>query len=134
MKIREIIQERKDPKLTGSTKNLPARVTDPLPSVFIQKQLRNTDPYMQYRYGLAVASARALQNGDLQGTNFEQESEWAENLTQVGFVPEDDETVALASKLMGVTPKRIAAQKSIETASTNTVSPVAKKKTNKYGV
>jgi hypothetical protein len=59
MKIRDIIQEKKDPKLTGSATVLPTNVTNPLPSGFIQKQLRNTDPYMQYRYGLAVASARA---------------------------------------------------------------------------
>jgi len=134
MKIRDIIQEKKDPKLTGSAKVLPANVTNPLPSGFIQKQLRNTDPYMQYRYGLAVASARALQNGDLKSTDFEQESEWAENLTQIGFVPEDDETVRLASELMGVNPTKITNSKSIETPDTNTVSPVAKKKTNKYGV
>ena len=134
MKIREIIQEQKSPKLTGSTKKLPARVTNPLPSVFIQKQLRNTDPYMQYRYGLAVAAARALKNGDIQNSEFEQESEWAENLTQVGFVLEDDETLALARKLMGVTPSKIANSKSFETPNTNTTSPVAKKKPNKYGV
>jgi hypothetical protein len=89
---------------------------------------------MQYRYGLAVASARALQNGDLKSTDFEQESAWAENLTQIGFVPEDDETVRLASELMGVDPTKITNSKSIETPDTNTASPVAKKKTNKYGV
>jgi hypothetical protein len=134
MKIRDIIQEKKDPKLTGSATVLPTNVTNPLPSGFIQKQLRNTDPYMQYRYGLAVASARALQNGDLKSTDFEQESAWAENLTQIGFVPEDDETVRLASELMGVDPTKITNSKSIETPDTNTASPVAKKKTNKYGV
>jgi hypothetical protein len=35
---------------------------------------------------------------------------------------------------MGVDPTKITNSKSIETPDTNTASPVAKKKTNKYGV
>lgn len=134
MRVREIIQEQVQPKFTGTSKKLPSRVTDPLPGAYVQKNLRNTDPYLQYRYGLAVASARAIKNGDLSPDDFEQESEWAENLTQIGFVPEDEETVALASKMMGITPSKITKAKSKETNKVNTTSPVAAKKKNKYGV
>jgi len=133
MKIKELL-EGLQPKLTGSTKNLPARVTGPLPGTFIHKQLRNTDPYMQYRYGTAIATALAIQKGELDSSTYEQESEFAENLTQVAYSKEEEEIIALASKLMGVTPKQIAGSKSIEPEVINKISPVAKKKPNKYGV
>lgn len=134
MIVREIIQEQVEPKFTGTSKPLPSRVTDPLPGAYVQKNLRNTDPYLQYRYGLAVAAARAIKNGELSPEAFQQETEWAENLTQIGFVPEDEETVALASKMMGITPRKITKTKSSETDAVNKTSPVAKKKKNKYGV
>lgn len=133
MKVKELL-EALQPKLTGKATALPARVTGPLPGTFIQKQLRNTDPYMQYRYGTAVAAALALERGELDDTRYEQESEFAENLTQIAFSKEEEEIIRLASKIMGVTPKQIARSNSVETDTVNSVSPVAKKKTNKYGV
>lgn len=89
---------------------------------------------MQYRMGMAVASARAIANGDLSPDQFDQETSFAENLTQIMYAPEDEETIMLASKMMDVTPTKIADNKSHEPESTNAVSPVAKKKPNKYGV
>jgi hypothetical protein len=50
------------------------------------------------------------------------------------FTPEDEETVQLASKLMGVKPTRITDNASRESGSTESVSPVSKSKRNKYGV
>lgn len=136
MKVHELLNEEAvpDPKLGGTSTPLPARVTGPLPGTFVQKELRNTDPYMQYRYGMAVAAAMALKNGDLDATQYEQESEFAENLTQVAFTQEEEEIIRLASKLMGVTPKKISDSESTESKAVNTVSPVAAKKKNKYGV
>ena len=80
---------------------------------------------------MAVAAARADQAGDV---SFKQESPWAENLTIVGFSPEDEEVVKLADKLMGVKGTRIANSKSEEPADTDKVSAVAKIKRNKYGI
>lgn len=128
MRIKDLLQET---KLSGKPGNLQKGVSEELPGAFVQRELRNTDPYMQYRYGIAVATARAEKNGDVE---FDQESPWAENLTQVMYVPEDEETIKLASKLMGVTPTKIADNKSHETRDVSTASPVAKSKRNKYGV
>ena len=86
---------------------------------------------MQYRFGMAVAAARAHAAGHIE---FEQESAWAENLAQIMYAPEDEETIKLASKLMGVTPSRITDNKSREAKGTSSQSPVAKPKRNKYGV
>jgi hypothetical protein len=74
---------------------------------------------MQYRYGLALAAARADAAGHVE---FQQESAWAENLTIVGYTPEDAEIVGLADKLMGVTATRIADDASRESTEVNTQS------------
>ena len=78
-----------------------------------------------------MAAARADSAGDV---TFNQESPWAENLTIVGFTPEDGETVKLADKMMGVTGTRIADDASREAGDTNKASTVAKPKKNRYGV
>lgn len=131
MKINEIVSESYAPKLHGKVKKLRKGVDNSLPGVFVQRQLRNTDAYMQYRYGLAVAAARAVENGDVE---FADETAFAENLTQVMYAAADEETIKMASKLFGVTPTQIANTKSQENPNVNKSSPVAKKKKNKYGV
>jgi hypothetical protein len=131
VKISEIISESTEAKIHGEFTSLSADIDAALPGVWVQRQLRNTDPYMQYRYGLAMAAARADASGEVK---FNQESPWAENLTIVGFTPEDAETVKLADKMMGVTATRIADDASRESQDTNKASAVAKPKKNKYGV
>ena len=128
MRAKEFIQEA---KTSGTPEAISDKKAGPLPGVFVQKQLRNTDPYMQYRYGMAVAAARAHKE---HGIDYDQETAWAENLTQVMYVPEDEETIIMASKLMGVTPTRIADNKSHESKNTGTQSPVAAVKRNRFGV
>jgi hypothetical protein len=127
MRAKEFIAET---KLHGTFGNVDDQVSNSLPGAFVQRDLRNTDPYMQYRYGLALASARAKKEHEIE---FEQESAWAENLAIVPFSVEDEETIKLADKMMGVTATRIASSKSTET-DVNAVSPVASPKRNKYGV
>jgi hypothetical protein len=127
MRAKEFITEI---KLHGKFNKVDAQVSNSLPGAFVQRELRNTDPYMQYRYGVALAGARANKEHDVE---FNQESAWAENLSLVTFTPEDEETIRLADKLMGVNASRIASSRSTETDA-STVSPVAKPKRNQYGV
>jgi len=117
-------------KLHGTFGTVEKNVSDSLPGTFVQRDLRNTDPYMQYRYGLALAGARAKLE---HGTEFEQESAWAENLAVVTYAKEDEETIRLADAMMGVSATRIASSNSTET-DVNAASPVPARKTNKYGV
>jgi hypothetical protein len=131
MRAKDFINEDWTSKSHGNPRKIRSGQAAAMPGVFVQRELRNTDTYMQYRYGIAVAAARA--NRD-HGVPFEQESAWAENLAQVMYAPEDEETIMLASKLMGVTPTRITDNASREPKSTETQSPVAKTKRNKYGV
>ena len=130
MRAKEFINEATQ-KNHGKASKVRDRADATLPGVFVQRQLRNTDTYMQMRYGIALAAARAEQAGEVE---FNQETAWAENFINGMFVPEDEETIMLASKLMGVTPTRITDNKSREPNSTGTTSPVAKPKRNRYGV
>ena len=130
MRIKEVIVEQKA-KVSGTFKPVAADLDAALPGVFVQRQLRNTDPYMQYRYGLAIAAARADAAGHV---DFEQESPWAENLALVMWAPEDEDVIKAADKLMGVKATRITDNKSREGKGRNTVSPVAAPKKNRYGV
>jgi hypothetical protein len=127
MRAKEFLPET---KLHGTFGKVDIQVSNSLPGAFVQRELRNTDPYMQYRYGIALAGARANKEHEV---NFEQESAWAENLSLVPFSVEDEETIKLADKMMGVTATRIASSKSTET-DVYTVSPLPKPKRNKYGV
>ena len=131
MRASEFINEAWSGKSHGKPAKVRDRAADALPGVFVQRQLRNTDTYMQYRMGLALAAARADDAGLIK---FNQESSWAENFINVMWTPEDEETVMLASKLMGVTPSMITDKKSREPSTTETQSPVAKPKRNKHGV
>lgn len=129
MRAKEFLPEAA--KSHGKFTSLNADVDRALPGVWVQRQLRNTDPYMQYRYGIAIAAARADAAGHVE---FEQESPWAENLTLVGYTPEDADVIKLADKMMGVKATRIADDSSREPADTNNISPVSKPKRNRYGV
>lgn len=131
MRAKEFINEAFNAKTHGKPSKVRPRADATLPGVFVQQQLRNTDPYMQYRLGMAVASARAHEQGEV---DFEQESAFGENLVQVMYAPEDEETIMLASKLMGVLPTRITDNASREPDTTHSTSPVAKTKKNKYGI
>jgi hypothetical protein len=131
MRAKEFINENWSGRSHGTPKKVRDRAADPLPGVYVQRQLRNTDTYMQYRMGLALAAARADQAGEVK---FSQESSWAENFINVMWSPEDEETIMLASKLMGVTPTAITDKKSREPKTTHSTSPVATAKRNRYGV
>jgi hypothetical protein len=128
MRAKEFVIEGKS---KGRAEPVTSMKSDPLPGVFVQKNLRNTDPYMQYRYAMAVASARSHKEN---GVDYDQESSWAENLIQVMYTPEDEETIRLASKMMGVTPTRITNNRSTEPKYTFKDSTVARFKKNRYGV
>jgi hypothetical protein len=119
MRLKEFLPET---KLHGTFGKVDPNVSNPLPGAFVQRDLRNTDPYMQYRYGLALAGARAQAAGDVK---FDQESIWAENLGIVTYTAEEEETIKLADKMMGVTGTRIAGRASKEAPGSNTVSPVS---------
>jgi hypothetical protein len=90
-----------------------------IPNARIEPQIRNTDTYMQSRYGIALAAAAAAQDNQ-----FEQESAWAENIGMLAYSEEEIKIIQAADKLMGVTSVALSS-KSKERDDIGSASPVA---------
>jgi len=124
MKIREIVNEAYHGfigrgKEYGSIRH--SGVDEAIPSAIIEPRLRNTDTYMQMRYGMALAAAAAADDP----AEFDQESVWAENMVMIGYTPEEIEIIQAADKLMGVKGVQVSHKGSQERPDAGTTSPVA---------
>jgi hypothetical protein len=123
MKIRDIVNEAYHGFVGHKTKEygkVKRGTTDmAIPNARIEPQLRNTDTYMQMRYGMALAAAAAG------GDDFEQESVWSENIGLVGYTDADVERIKAADKIMGVKSIEISGRKSQERGDVGKASPVA---------
>lgn len=131
MRFSEIITEASKPKDYGVPAAIDPDVENTIPGTFIVPELRNTDPYMQYRMGLALAVAQASKSREVK---FDQETIWAENFITTAYAEEEQDTIKTAAKLMGVDVVQVTSTKSQEIDGINKNSPVAKPKPNKYGV
>jgi hypothetical protein len=123
MKIKDIVNEAYS-GFTGQSKEYGkvkrSDIDQSLPNVMIEPQLRNTDTYMQMRYGVALAAAAAA--GD---DEFQQESAWAENIGMVGYTDAEVDQIKAADKLMGVKSINLTTKGSQERTDVNLTSPVA---------
>lgn len=104
-----------------------------LPKILVFPKLQNQDPYLQYRFGLAMASAGAVANNQIE---YHKASEFGEQLVVIPQTQQEVEIVNLARKLYGQEANYTVASspQSEEAKDTISVSPVAKRKKNKYGV
>jgi hypothetical protein len=78
--------------------------------------------------GLAIATARRISDPDpyniVKGReDFAPTTAWGENLVVVSYEEEDDQTLALAAKIMGVPKRQISSTRSQETPDVYTQSP-----------
>lgn len=125
MKIREIISERKEGKLTKrqqqSTKGI---------NRFHDAQRANSD-YVQFRVGMAVAGTDGKHIPDMDTESWIGKQKGAFPYTQ-----EEQDMLKIAYKLAGASydDPNHGDMKSKELDSTNKVSPVATNKRNKHGV
>jgi len=85
MKLIDLIESRKQAPLNIELHNT-------MPPTFIMPSLQNNDSYMQYRYVIALAAARAIENGDVQ---MDQLSTWNENQAVVCYAPEEQERITI---------------------------------------
>jgi hypothetical protein len=123
MKIKDIVTEAYagfsgQGKNYGSVKQ--GAADESIPNAMIEPELRNTDTYMQMRYGVALAAAAAQA-----GEQFEQESVWAENIGLVGYTDAEVAQIKAADKLMGVKSINISSKGSQERTDTGITSAVA---------
>jgi hypothetical protein len=117
MRIRELVEGR-----VGSIQD---DVASALPATYTIPELRNQDPYKQYRFGVAIAQAKGQSE---QTEKFEPTSPWGENLIVVSYENGVDKFIDDALKLVGLSSgdkKLISTTKSEETKDVGTLSPIS---------
>jgi len=112
-------------------------VASALPATYVIPKLKNQDPYLQYRFGVAIASAKGNKHRQEEQSKFEPQSAWGENETVIDYGNAMDEYIDDALAMVGLSSgdkKLISTPTSVEANDVVKGSPVAKRKTNKYGV
>lgn len=122
MRAREFVSE-------GRTGTLTRDVGLALPGAFKIPALKNQDPYLQYRFGVAIAGAKgAAQRANDNVPEFDgAESVFGENEIVVSYDPEAEVWIKDALKSMGMPPsdaKRIGTQASEESPDVTKTSPI----------
>jgi len=105
---------------------LRADTQNSMPNVRIHPDLDNSSPYKAYRYGVAMAGAP--------GEDFDPNGPIGQKMITVGFSDADDAIVQAADKVMNSKSKAITSTGSKELSDVHAVSPIAKRRPNKYGV
>jgi hypothetical protein len=99
-----------------------------LPGAFKIPALKNQDPYLQYRFGVAIAGAKgAAQRAKDSVPDFERESVFGENEIVVSYDPHVETYIRDALKAMGLPASdavRIGTQDSVEAPDVDKTSPV----------
>jgi hypothetical protein len=122
MRAREFVSE-------GRTGSFTADVGLALPGAFKIPALKNQDPYLQYRFGVAIAGAKGAAARAKDGVPpFDgRESVFGENEIVVSYDPEAEVWIRDALKSMGMPPSdavRIGTQASEEAPDVDKTSPV----------
>ena len=93
----------------GRTGSLAPDVAEALPATYVIPELPNQDPYLQYRFGVAMAAAKgAKQRAGDDIPPFEKTSAWGENQIVIGYMdPNVGADIDDALKQMGLRGKRM---------------------------
>jgi len=121
MRAREFMTE-------GRTGSITVDVGRALPGAFRITALQNQDPYLQYRFGVAIAGAKgAAQRAQDNVPDFSPESVFGENEIVVSYDPQVEVYIRDALAAMGLpatAAQRIGTQASEEALDVDTTSPV----------
>jgi hypothetical protein len=119
MRAREFISESKTERL------LPDQA-DALPATYVIPELPNQDPYLQYRFGVAIAGAKGAKQREQDGvSSMARASAFGENEIVVSYGHDAGEYIDDALKVMGLKgKKRISTPTSIETSDVDKKSPI----------
>lgn len=110
----------------GRTGTLAPDVARALPAVYAIPELPNQDPYLQYRFGVAIAGAKGAKKRAEDGVpDYGKESAWGENEIIVSFDPNIETYIDDALKQMGMRGKKlISTRKSEEATDVDKTSPI----------
>ena len=124
MRAREFIVE----VAMGRTGSLQQDIALALPGAWKIPALKNQDPYLQYRFGVAIAGAKGAEQRAKDGVPpFEQDNIFGENEFVVSYDPHTIDYIRDALKAMGLPPSdaiQVANLKSEEMPDVETASPV----------
>ena len=109
--------------LTEHTEPLSSDQAHALPAAFVLPDLKNNDAYLQYRFGIALAAARAADAGEV---SLDAETVFCENMAVIARSKEEEETLSMALRSFGThnRSKQISSSTSEESPSVAAVSPV----------
>jgi len=112
----------------GRTGSLQPDVAAALPATYAITSLPNQDPYLQYRFGVAIAGAKGRKQREEDNVPiYSRESPFGENEIVVSFDPNIEKWLDDALHQMGMKPsdaKLLSTHKSEETKDVPTQSPV----------
>lgn len=110
----------------GRTGSIQDDVAKALPSTYSLPELKNQDPYLQYRFGVAIAGAKgAKKRAEDNVPDYNRETPWGENEIVVSYGYDVGEYINDALKSMGMSGKRrLSTPKSEEASDVSTKSPV----------
>ena len=121
MRAQEFVSE-------GRTGSITRDVGLALPGAFRIPALKNQDPYLQYRFGVAIAGAKgAAKRHEDNIEPYSRESVFGENEIVVSYDPQAETWIRDALQAMGMPPsdaKRIGTQASEEAPDVDKTSPV----------
>ena len=121
MRAREFVKE-------GRTGSITHDVGLALPGAFKIPALKNQDPYLQYRFGVAMAGAKGAAQRAKDGVpQFSPESVFGENEIVISYDPHVVDYIHDALRSMGLPPSdavRIGTQGSEEAPDVGKVSPI----------
>lgn len=122
MRAREFINE---------SSNLESGVSNALPAAYAIPKLQNQDPYLQYRFGVALAQTKSSVGSEQEGEDvrhtMSSRSPWGENMVIVSYDPHIGDWIDAALKEVGLSPndkKLLSTKSSDEPADTSKNSPV----------
>ena len=110
----------------GRTGSIQDDVAKALPATYAIPELKNQDPYLQYRFGVAIAGAKGAKKRQEDNVPpYSKESKWGENEIVVSYGMDVSEYIDDALKAMGMSGKKILSTvTSEETSDVDTKSPV----------
>lgn len=110
----------------GRTGSIQDDVAKALPATYAIPELKNQDPYLQYRFGVAIAGAKGAKKRQEDNVPpYSKESKWGENEIVVSYGMDVSEYIDDALKAMGMSGKKILSTvKSEETSDVGKISPL----------
>lgn len=110
----------------GRTGSIQDDVAKALPATYAIPELKNQDPYLQYRFGVAIAGAKGAKKRQEDNVPpYSKESKWGENEIVVSYGMDVSEYIDDALKAMGMSGKKILSTvKSEEASDVGKISPL----------